>query len=142
MKTNKYKTFFLLKKTQQESFRVYSPPTAYPPEYTANDTEVSWRCACVKLLLRHELLFRFTTTHPHHTMNHITPNFNHIMGRTELAQLYSPEVQPETAWRRLRACIETFPGLTEQLAAVGYRPNQRFFTPLQIKVITAAIGEP
>lgn len=75
-------------------------------------------------------------------MNHITPNFNHIMGRTELAQLYSPEVQPETAWRRLRACIETFPGLTGQLAAVGYRPNQRFFTPLQIKVITAAIGEP
>lgn len=64
-----------------------------------------------------------------------------LYGRMELAQLYSPDVTPGTAWHRLRACIEKHPTLLPALQATGYR-RQRFFTPAQVRLIVEAIGEP
>lgn len=63
-------------------------------------------------------------------------------GRTELAQLYSPDIAPESAWRRLRRWIERSPGLTGRLRSLGYTGASRCFTPLQVRVIIDALGEP
>ena len=64
-------------------------------------------------------------------------------GRTELAQAYSPNITPESAWKKLKAWIENYPGLTGRLAAAGYNPcGQRIFTPAQVRMIVEAIGEP
>lgn len=63
-------------------------------------------------------------------------------GRTELAQLYTPTVAPETAWRKLRSWIAAYPGLLDRLKAIGYRTTQRTFTPAEVAMIVEAIGEP
>ena len=63
-------------------------------------------------------------------------------GRTELGQLYSPDVSADTAWRRLRQWIHRFPGLCEKLQMAGYTPRQRTFTPAQTMLIIEALGEP
>lgn len=63
-------------------------------------------------------------------------------GRTELAQLYSPSLAPSAAWRRLAEWIDRYPGLAERLAATGYQPGSRSWTPAQVAMIVEAIGEP
>lgn len=63
-------------------------------------------------------------------------------GRTELAQLYNPEVAAETAWRRLRAWIRKSPGMIEHLMQAGYKRGQRTFTPKQVQIIVDGVGEP
>jgi hypothetical protein len=56
--------------------------------------------------------------------------------------LYSPDIAPESAWKRLRKWIEHYPGLSERLLREGYDPRQRTFTPRQVRSITEALGEP
>lgn len=63
-------------------------------------------------------------------------------GRTELAELYNPNVAPETAWRKLRSWIRKYPGMVEQLLAAGYKRGQRSFTPRQVRIIVDGVGEP
>lgn len=63
-------------------------------------------------------------------------------GRTELAQLYSPDITPESAWKKLKTWIGLFPGLNKQLSSLGYHHRQRIFTPAQVRAIIDAIGEP
>lgn len=63
-------------------------------------------------------------------------------GRTELAQLYAPDITPAAAWKKLKGWIAFYPGLTELLESLGYQPRQRTFTPAQVRAITEAIGEP
>lgn len=65
-----------------------------------------------------------------------------VYGRTELAQLYSPTLAPNAAWRRLAEWIEHYPGLTERLAASGYQSGSRSWTPAQVAMIVDALGEP
>lgn len=63
-------------------------------------------------------------------------------GRTELAQLYSPNITPEAAWKKLKTWIDFCPGLNQRLRTAGYQPRQRIFTPAQVTMIVEAIGEP
>lgn len=64
-------------------------------------------------------------------------------GRTELALLYSPDITPEAAWRKLKNWIAVYPGLPKRLAQAGYLPHrQRTFTPAQVAIIVECIGEP
>lgn len=64
-------------------------------------------------------------------------------GRTELAQLYSPCITPEAAWKKLRAWIGYHPQLPGTLRNLGYdQRRQRVFTPSQVRAIVEAIGEP
>ena len=64
-------------------------------------------------------------------------------GRTELAQLYFPDIASESAWKKLRHYIEHQPTLMVDLHAVGYdAARQRFFTPRQVRIIVDAIGAP
>ena len=64
-------------------------------------------------------------------------------GRTELAQMYSPDISPESAWKKLKGWMAFHPILPMVLASLGYRGDrQRSFTPAQVKAIAEALGEP
>ena len=64
-------------------------------------------------------------------------------GRTELAQMYSPDITPAAAWKKLKSWIDYHPTLENDLRQKGYRGcQQRIFTPAQVALIVRAIGEP
>ncbi len=64
-------------------------------------------------------------------------------GRTELAILYSPELSPESAFRRLKQWIIKSPQLSAQFVHDGkLRSSARTFTPAQVKMIVEILGEP
>jgi hypothetical protein len=64
-------------------------------------------------------------------------------GRTELAQVYSPDVTPESAWKKLRGWIDFNQVLTSRLQRLSYDPHrQRTFTPAQVRAIVEELGEP
>lgn len=63
-------------------------------------------------------------------------------GRTELAQIYCPNLCPEAAFRKLNHWIDHCPGLRDRLSAAGSSPRSRSYTPAQVELITAALGEP
>ena len=63
-------------------------------------------------------------------------------GRTELAQLYCPQLTPDAAWRKLKRWINLNTELTAQLRELGYTPSQRSFTPKMVASIFYYLGEP
>lgn len=63
-------------------------------------------------------------------------------GRTELAQIYSPELCPAAAFRKLNRWIDLYPGLRNGLSALGGSSHSRSYTPAQVGLIVAALGEP
>ena len=63
-------------------------------------------------------------------------------GRMELASLYSPELTDIAAYRKMKKWILLCPGLLQRLYDLGYQPNCRSFTPLEVRVIIYALGEP
>lgn len=62
-------------------------------------------------------------------------------GRQELALLYNPDITPEAAYRKLQRWIDYAPGLRERLDMAGSNKG-RTWTPAQVALIVAAIGEP
>lgn len=58
-------------------------------------------------------------------------------GRTELAQLYFPDMLPQSAYRKLLSWLRLNPRL-RHLA----RSRQRTFTPAQVARIVRELGEP
>ena len=63
-------------------------------------------------------------------------------GRTELAQLYSPDLTAEAAWKKLKRWIALNRDLTQELQQLGYIPSQRSFTPKMVEHIFHYLGEP
>ena len=63
-------------------------------------------------------------------------------GRTELAQLYSPDLTAEAAWKKLKRWINLNRDLTQELAQLGYTSHQRSFTPKMVSRIYYYLGEP
>lgn len=63
-------------------------------------------------------------------------------GRTELAQLYCPDLTSDAAWRKLKRWITLNRDLTRELQDLGYTPSQRTFTPKQVSLIFYYLGEP
>ena len=63
-------------------------------------------------------------------------------GRTELAQLYSPDLTAEAAWKKLKRWIALNGDLTARLTELGYTPSQRSFTPKMVASIFHYLGEP
>ena len=73
----------------------------------------------------------------------IMTNFKiRTFGRTELAQLYCPELCPQAAFRKLNQWIDLYPNLREELLALGLSPKSRTYTPAQVGLIVGALGEP
>ena len=58
-------------------------------------------------------------------------------GRTELAQLYFPGLTPDGAWHKLRAWLHLNPRLSH-----FYELRRRTFTPAEVQLIYAELGEP
>lgn len=63
-------------------------------------------------------------------------------GRMELAQLYSPTLTDIAAYRKMKKWISLCPGLLQRLYDLGYESKRRSFTPLEVRVIVDALGEP
>ena len=58
-------------------------------------------------------------------------------GRTELAQLYFLRLCPEAAWHKLRSWLKINPRLQ-----FLYELRRRTFTPAEVQLIYAELGEP
>lgn len=63
-------------------------------------------------------------------------------GRMELAQLYSPELTDIAAYRKMIKWIILCPGLLQRLYDLGYQTGRRSYTPLEVRAIIDALGEP
>lgn len=63
-------------------------------------------------------------------------------GRTELAQLYFPDLCPQAAFRKLNQWIDFHPTLRGELVSQGLSPKLRTYTPMQVGLIIGALGEP
>lgn len=62
--------------------------------------------------------------------------------KTEVAQAYFPHVEANTARRNLRNWIMLNTELSQRLLKAGYRPRQRYFTPMQLGILYEFLGEP
>ena len=58
-------------------------------------------------------------------------------GRTELAQLYHPDITGQSAWRKLKKWFSINPQLQHLCGQ-----QQRCFTPSQVEMIIRVLGEP
>ncbi len=63
-------------------------------------------------------------------------------GRTELAQIYCPNLCPEAAFRKLKHWIDLCPDLRDGLSALAWFFPFPLYTPAQVRLIVAALGEP
>jgi hypothetical protein len=63
-------------------------------------------------------------------------------GFGELAQLYFPTVSAKSASTNLNKWIKAAPELSEALFAAGRRPGFKILSPVQVKLIIEAFGEP
>lgn len=59
-----------------------------------------------------------------------------------LGMMYSPDVTPEVASRRLKRWIMTNPELPALLAATGWTPSQRILNPRQVSCIVEVLEAP
>ena len=62
--------------------------------------------------------------------------------KQEQALCYSPNITPTAARNKLMQWINLYPGLTQQLQAHGLTLNSKVFTPMQVRLIVEALGEP
>lgn len=69
-------------------------------------------------------------------------NTTRTYGRTELAQLYCPDLTAGAAWRKLKRWIALNRDLTQKLQKLGYTHSQRTFTPKMVVHIFYYLGEP
>jgi hypothetical protein len=63
-------------------------------------------------------------------------------GKGELAMLYIPNVQQQSAVDRFNEWIEAAPGLKERLLSTGMNPRSRHYTPAQVRLIVEVLQEP
>ena len=69
-------------------------------------------------------------------MNNNSQNLKSF-GRTELAQLYFPYIQPHSAWKKLRSLLADDPA-THHLAQL----QRRTFLPAEVNIIYQSLGRP
>ena len=62
--------------------------------------------------------------------------------KKELAMAYRPDVHHTAALKNLNPWIHSNPDLAARLAATGYIPTQRRFTPQQVRLLFRYLGEP
>ena len=65
-----------------------------------------------------------------------------MYGKSELAQKYCPYLSQSAARRKLMQWIMMQPRLVESLHTSGLTESSKNFTPLQVRLIVEAIGEP
>ena len=60
-----------------------------------------------------------------------------VFGRTELAQMYFPYIQPRSAWLKLRSLLAEDPSLSHLT-----KLRRRTFLPSEVAKIYASLGHP
>ena len=63
-------------------------------------------------------------------------------GKGELAMLYLPDIQQQSAVDQFNKWIEAAPGLKERLIATGMNPRSRRYTPAHVRLIIEVLQEP
>lgn len=63
-------------------------------------------------------------------------------GKGELAMLYLPDIQQQSAVDQFNKWIEAAPGLKERLIATGMNPRSRRYTPAQVRLIIEVLQDP
>jgi len=72
-----------------------------------------------------------------------TPSFRiRSYGFQELAQLYSPGITPDSAYRRLYRWVNHSPELYKALCRAGWKKGNRVLRPRQVRVLVEHLGEP
>ena len=66
----------------------------------------------------------------------------HAYGVMELAMIYSPELTANGALKRFRRWIDINPVLHKQLGFAKGKRRPSSFTPSEVKMIVAELGEP
>ena len=59
------------------------------------------------------------------------------MGRMELAQLYFPNIQPRSAWQKLKPLLSDDPALAHLATQ-----SRRTFLPVEVNIIYQHLGRP
>ena len=59
------------------------------------------------------------------------------MGRTQLAQMYFPFIQPKSAWEKLRSLLQENPDLAHLT-----KLRRRTFLPAEVNIIYQHLGQP
>ena len=59
------------------------------------------------------------------------------LGRTQLAQMYFPYIQPKSAWEKLRALLLEDPDLVHLT-----KLRRRTFLPAEVNIIYQSLGQP
>ena len=59
------------------------------------------------------------------------------MGRTQLAQMYFPFIQPKSAWEKLRSLLQENPNLSHLT-----KLRRRTFLPAEVNIIYQRLGQP
>lgn len=62
--------------------------------------------------------------------------------KSELAQLYAPDITTKAAVKKLNHWIALKPGLLESLWTIGMTLKAKYYTPIQVRIIVDALGEP
>ena len=62
--------------------------------------------------------------------------------KKELAMAYCPDIDYTAALKKLNQWIRNNTELSARLAATGYIPTQRRFTPQQVRLLFRYLGEP
>ena len=65
-----------------------------------------------------------------------------LFNKKELAMAYCPDIDYTAALKKLNQWIRTNTELSARLAATGYIPTQRRFTPQQVRLLFHYLGEP
>ena len=59
------------------------------------------------------------------------------LGRTQLAQMYFPYIQPKSAWEKLRSLLQEDPDLAHLT-----KLRRRTFLPAEVNIIYQHLGQP
>ena len=59
------------------------------------------------------------------------------LGRTQLAQMYFPYIQPKSAWEKLRSLLQEDPDLAHLT-----KLRRRTFLPVEVNIIYQHLGQP
>ena len=65
------------------------------------------------------------------------PSTVNSLGRTQLAQLYFPYIQPRSAWLKLKSLLNEDPALAHLTSL-----KRRTFLPAEVAQIYASLGHP
>lgn len=65
-----------------------------------------------------------------------------IYGKSELAMLYCPNSQPQSAMKNLYRWIKGCPMLQEELKTMNCNPRRKYYFTQEVQAIIRHLGEP